>query len=98
MKFKASKLKKKTVKVKAKKAFKVTGAKGKVTYKRIGISCKKKLAKQAKKRIKIAKNGKVTCKKGLKKGTYKVKVKVKAAGNSSYLPATKTTTLTIVVK
>lgn len=98
VKLKATKLKKKTVKVKAKKAFRVKSAKGKVTYKRIGISCKKKLAKQAKKKIKIAKNGKVTCKKGLKKGTYKVKVKLKAAGNSSYLPATKTTTLTIVVK
>ena len=36
------------------------------------------------KKIVIAKNGKVTVKKGLKKGTYKVKVKVTKAGNNAY--------------
>ncbi|MBR2547411.1 MAG: hypothetical protein IKF07_04390 [Eubacterium sp.] len=30
------------------------------------------------------KTGKITIKKGLKKGTYKVKIKVKAAGNDKY--------------
>ena len=98
VKVKASKLKKKAIKVKASKAFKVTGAKGKISYKRIGISCKKKLAKQAKKKIKVGKSGKITCKKGLKKGTYKVKVKVRDAGNASYLPATKKVTVKLVVK
>ena len=45
------------------------------------------------------KNGKVTVKKGLKKGTYKVKVKVKAAGNATYgASAWKTVTITIKVK
>ena len=43
-------------------------------------------------------NGKVTVKKGLKKGTYKVKVKVKAAGNKNYKAATKTVTFKINVK
>ena len=42
--------------------------------------------------------GKVTVKKGLKKGTYSVKVKVKAAGNSKYKSATKTVTFKITVK
>ena len=42
--------------------------------------------------------GKVTVKKGLKKGTYKVKVKVKAAGNTKYKAATKTVTFKIKVK
>ena len=37
------------------------------------------------KKITISKTtGKVTVKKGLKKGTYKIKVKVKAAGNTNY--------------
>ena len=50
-------------------------------------------------KITIAKStGKVTVKKGLKKGTYKVKVKVKAAGTSNYNALTKTVTFTIKVK
>ena len=45
------------------------------------------------------KTGKVTVKKGLKKGTYKVKVKVKAAGNANYkASAYKTVTFKIQVK
>ena len=45
------------------------------------------------------KNGKVTVAKGLKKGTYKVKVKVKAAGNANYkASAYKTVTFKIQVK
>ena len=44
------------------------------------------------------KTGKVTVKKGLKKGTYKVKVKITAAGTSTYKKATKTTTFSIKVK
>lgn len=43
-------------------------------------------------------NGKITIKKGLKKGTYKIKVKVTAAGNKSYKSAVKTVTVKIVVK
>ena len=43
--------------------------------------------------------GKVTVKKGLKKGTYNVKVKVKAAGNANYkASAWKTVTFKVVVK
>lgn len=45
------------------------------------------------------KNGKVTIKKGLKKGTYKVRVNVKAAGNETYKPsAVKSITFKIKVK
>lgn len=45
------------------------------------------------------KTGAVTVKKGLAKGTYKVKVKVKAAGNAKYkASAVKTVTFTVVVK
>ena len=46
-----------------------------------------------------AKTGKITVKKGLPAGTYKVKVKVKDAGNENYQPsAVKTVTVKITVK
>ncbi len=44
------------------------------------------------------KTGKVTVKKGLKKATYKVRVKVRAAGNSRYKAAEKSVTFRIKVK
>ncbi len=45
------------------------------------------------------KTGKVTIKKGLKKGTYKIKMKVKALGNANYkASAYKTVTFKIIVK
>ena len=50
-------------------------------------------------KIKISKtSGKVTVKKGLKKGTYKVTVKVKAAGTKNYKAAAKTVTFQVKVK
>jgi len=56
--------------------------KGKMTYK---FSFAKKGKKGFKKFFKVnTKTGKVTVKKKLKKGTYKVTVKVRAAGNSNY--------------
>ncbi|MCR5676949.1 MAG: hypothetical protein K6G13_02825 [Agathobacter sp.] len=45
-----------------------------------------------------AKTGKVTVKKGLKKGTYAIKVKVSAKASTNYNAATKTVTIKIVVK
>ena len=45
-----------------------------------------------------SKTGKLTVKKGTKKGTYTIKVQVKAAGNTNYNAATKTVTLKVVVK
>jgi hypothetical protein len=93
---KYSKLKKKKQTIAVKKAMTVSEAKGKVTYK---ISSVKKGNKSYKKKFSInAKTGKITIKKGLKKGTYKVKIKVKAAGNSTYKAATKTVTVKIKVK
>ena len=99
VKVRAKKLKKKTFKIQRKKTIKVTGAIGKVTYKRVKITCKKKLKKAAKKKIKInAKTGKITLKKGLKKGVYKVKIRVRAAGNAKYKAAAKNVSVKIVVK
>ncbi|MBR2278615.1 MAG: hypothetical protein IJ872_05290 [Eubacterium sp.] len=81
-------LKKKNMTVAQKKAFAISKAQGKVTYKKASGN----------KKITVAKNGKITVKKGLKKGAYKVKVKVTAAGNTNYKAATKTATVTIIVK
>ena len=88
----------KTIKVKASagktiikksKAFKIKDAKGTVTFKKI----------KGNKKITISSKGKVTVKKGLKKGKkYKVKVQARAEGTDKYLPKTKIVTLTIKVK
>ena len=85
---KASKLKKKKQTIAATKAFVVSKAQGAVTYKKIS----------GKSKITIAPTGKITLKKGLKKGTYKVKVQVTAAGTASYKAGSKIVTLSIKVK
>ncbi|MBQ9530617.1 MAG: hypothetical protein IJR70_00950 [Eubacterium sp.] len=85
---KASAVKKKAQSITKAKAFSVTKAQGKVTFKKSSGNSK----------ITVSSAGKITVKKGLKKGTYKVKVKVKAAGNTTYKSATKTVTVTIKVK
>ncbi|MBE6027822.1 MAG: hypothetical protein E7227_04340 [Clostridiales bacterium] len=86
--FKAATLKKKTLSVAASKAFTVKTPSGKVTYKKSGGNSK----------ITVASTGKITAKKGLKKGTYSVKVKVTAAGDDDHKPLTKTVTVKVVVK
>ncbi len=86
---KYSKLKKKTQTIKSAKVLKVTNAKGKLTY----------VKSSGSKKITISKKiGNVTVKKGLKKGTYKVKVKVKAAGTANYKSLTKTVTFKVKIK
>ena len=74
--------------VKAKKAVTVKKAIGRVTYAKASGN----------KKITVASNGKITVQKGLKRGKYKVKIKVTAEGNSKYLPLTKKITVTVVVK
>ncbi|MEE3334469.1 MAG: carbohydrate-binding domain-containing protein [Ruminococcus sp.] len=76
-------------KVKVKKAIKVSKAQGKVTYTKLSGSKKLSINK---------KTGTITVKKGTKKGTYKIKVKVYAKGNSSYNAKSKTVTVKIKVK
>ena len=85
---KYTKLKKKNQTIAAAKAFTVSGAQGSVTYKKVSGN----------KKITISSAGKITVKKGLKKGTYKVKVNVTAAGNTAYKAGNKGVTLTIRVK
>ncbi len=70
------------------KAFTVKYAAGKVTFKKTGGS----------KNVLISKGGKVTVKKGLKKKTYTVKVKVSAAGSGDVMPAARTVKLKVRVK
>lgn len=85
---KLAKLKKKNQTIAAKKAVTVSGAQGKVTFKKA----------KGNKKITVAKNGKITVKKGLKKGKYKIRITVNAAGNNEYNPASKTVTVTVIVK
>ena len=68
---------------------------GKKSYQ---LASAKKGSKNFRKYFRInAGNGKMTVKKGLKKGTYKVNVKVKAAGSRNYKKAVTTVTVTIKV-
>lgn len=86
---KYSTLKKKAVTI---KAVTVKKAEGEVTYKKVSVN------KNAKKFTVNKKTGKITLKKGLKKGTYKVKIRVTAAGNDMYEAGTGTVTVKIKVK
>jgi hypothetical protein len=88
VKIKYKKLKKKTQTLAVSKVLTVTRAQGKVTYKKVSGN----------KKISVASNGTVTVKKKLKKGSYRVTVRVTAAGNKYFKNATKTVTFTINVK
>ena len=94
---KSRKLKKKAQTVKQTRAFKVSKAKGTLSYRLVSAQkgnrlCKNKFAVNKK-------TGKITAKKGLKKGTYKVRVKVKAKGTANYkASAWKAVTFKVIVK
>ena len=91
---KAKVLKKKAQTLAVGKVMKKSGAQGRLTYKLVGV----KKAK-FKKFFKInAKNGKITVKKKLKKGTYKLTIAVTAAGSSNYDKLTKKVTCKVIVK
>lgn len=71
-----------------KKLISVKKPKGKVTYKKV----------KGNKKIKVyKKTGKIKLKKGLKPGTYKVKVRIHASGTSKYRGRSRTVTVTIKV-
>lgn len=78
---KYKKLKKKAQKLSIKKTVQFTGkGQGPLRYKLAGVSKAK-----YKRFFKIdAKTGKLTIRKGLKKGVYKVKIKITAGGNANY--------------
>ena len=86
---KASTLKKKDQTIPLKKVVKVQKTKGKVTYYK--ASGNKKISINAT-------SGKITLKKGLKKGTYKVKMKVQDHGTKKFKAKAKTVAFKIKVK
>lgn len=63
-----------------------------------GNKVKYKLVKKNKNIKFAASSGKITVKKGTKKGEYKIKVKMTVSGNSKYNPYSATKTITIKVK
>jgi hypothetical protein len=96
---KANPMKVTTKKVKATYGKTVTGKVGLKVKKAKGTKSFKKANKAGGSKIVVnKKTGKFTVKKGLKKGTYSVKVKVKAAGNGTYKAKTVTKTVKVVVK
>ena len=82
-------LRKRNLSVKRSDAVSVSKANGTVTYAKSSGSRKISVDK---------KTGKITVKKGLKKGKYKVKLKVMAAGTKTRKSKTVTVTVTIIVK
>ena len=94
IKIKYKKLKRKTIMIKRGKYLTVRNAKGKVRYKLLKAD-KKKFRKFFKVN---KKTGKLTVKKHLRKGVYKLKVKVTASGNSSYNKAAKKVTINIRIR
>jgi hypothetical protein len=76
-------------KTKVVKALKVSGAKGKVSYKKLSGSKKLTVNKTS---------GKIKVKKGTRKGTYRIKVKVSAAGDGNYMAGSKTVTVKVKVR
>ena len=67
----------------------VSKAQGAVSYKKLSGNSKISVS---------ADTGKFTIKKGLKKGTYKLKVRITAKGNSNYSSKTVTKTVTVKIK
>ena len=67
--------------------FKLISAVGKVSFKRLSGSA----------RLSVAKDGKVTVKKGTKKGSYNVRIKVRAEGNKNYKAFSETAVITVKV-
>ena len=94
VKLKASALKKKNVVIKKAKAYSVKNNNGKLAFKLKSVS-NKKFAKYFKVN---AKNGKITVKKKLKKGTYKITVNIKAAGDKNHKAVKKKAVVTVIVK
>ena len=82
---------KKAKKISAKKAYKITGRKGKLTFKKVK-------ANRASKKFKVnSKTGQITIKKGLKKGTYKLTVKIKDSRKNKRKPVSVKAVVTIKV-
>lgn len=94
VKIKASKLRKKKQIIKPARSLRICNAVGNLNFKLAGFNKKK-----FKKYFKVnANNGNITIKKGLRKGTYKLKIDITAAGDANYLDAMNRITVTVKVK
>lgn len=94
VKIKASKLKKKAVKIKGKTAIKISASAGKLSYKKVSLTPKKYKSYFTVNQ----RNGMITVKKKLKKGTYKLKIKVTASGDKTHEKKAKNVICKIVVR
>ena len=74
--------------------YSISGAQGKLTYTKVKPNQKKYRTKF---QVKTS-TGRITVGKGVKKGSYKLTVKIRAAGNRNYSPITKKVKVTIRVK
>ena len=72
------------------KAITIKSRNGKVSYKKLSGSSSKLTVS--------SKTGKITVKKGTKKGTYKIKVKISAAGDGNHFAKSLTRTVKVKVK
>ena len=91
---KAKKLKKKAKKLSRGKVMIVSNPQGRLSYKLLKVS-----KSRYKKYFKInSRNGVVTVKKKLKKGTYTIKCRVTASGNEAYKSGSRTVSFKITVK
>lgn len=93
VKLKYKSVKKKKATIKASKVTKGNKAKTKLSYKLVKVNKKK-----SKSKFKVASNGKITVKKGTKKGTYKLTLKASAAETKEYKPASKNFQVVIIIK
>ena len=89
VKVKAGKLKKKKAVLAVTKVMDLSGGEGKISF--AVISGNRKISVDGE-------TGKVTLKKKLKKGTYKVSVKVRAEGDESHYSAARKAVIKVVVK
>ena len=89
IRLKAADLRGRKVMIKKTKAFKIKSANGKVTFAKGSMDAKKFSLNR--------KTGEITVSRGVRKGTYKLTVKVKAAGNKYYRKLTKKVKVTIKV-
>ena len=90
----AKKLKKKAVTIKRKAAIQYSGNIGAVTYRKLSVN-KKKFAKKF---LVNKKTGKITIKRGVKKGLYKFRIRVRAAGDRNHLARNRNVTVMIRVR
>ena len=78
-------------------AFKITNAeKGISREQQLSFKMAKK-DRKAKNKITVYSKGRITIKRGLKKGRYSIRVKVTAPGNETYKAKTKMVTVTVKV-